>query len=144
MSQAGGGLSPGDIERWATAVAKILACGGVERSQVQKLLEVVNSASDDPFFTLEAFVLYQASRVWRNKVVGRLLVEAVEWLRQKGARVEELQRALGYAKWIFYAYERGKRRLCGQFRLGRNVSFANLIQGTNPSVELLNVAQSLA
>lgn len=137
-----GKLSDVELERWATLVAKILACGGIEKTQVQKLLEVVNSAKRDPFFTLEAFILYQASRVWKNKSVGKLLVEAVEWLRQREADAETLREALGYAKWIFYAYDRA-RHLCKGFKIYKHIDFEQLIRRVQPGSELLSVAQGL-
>ena len=130
--------------KWATAVAKILACNNIERAQVQKLLEIVNSAHRDPFFTLEAFVLYQAARAWRSKHAARLFVEAVNWLRERGAGAEELRTALGYVKWIYRAYERVKKpAVCPRYNAWQQIRFEQFVQQVDPSRELLALAQNI-
>ncbi len=131
-----------DLVNWATAVARILFCGRIDRSQVQKIIELANSVDEKLVFeTLEAFAAYQAGRNQWRRDIARLFFEAIIDFKNHGGGREALLDALGYVKWIHRALEmaRGAARssICpGNFY---GTTFTNLLKQTTLE-NVLNIA----
>lgn len=72
----------------------------VDKAQVNKLLEVLNSHDID---TLLVYIARQVSRGEIGKCTGRYLVEI---LSRYKLSVEEARMVLGYFKWLFESLEK--------------------------------------
>lgn len=145
LQASGGGLDETTILKWATALGLALACNDVESSQVQKLLEIATNY-DEPFSVLQAFVLYQTARDTWKKHAARLFVEAIHWLKERKATVNDLQNALGYVKWVHRAIENLKKKVERERVCNENnkkwINFETLVSQTDPDKLFLSIVKS--
>jgi len=129
----------GRVSLYGAVIGLVLACNDVDRTQVMRLLELINSAGEDAFGTLLAFISYQVGKKHIHYNAGRITIDCLLRLRDELGSVkrDELLQCFSMVKWVYTAVSQAFRNACKQLNLYNIKSCADLLSKFNSIEEVL-------
>lgn len=127
------------VSLYGAVIGLVLACNGVDRTQVMRLLELINSAGEDAFGTLLAFISYQVGRRQISPNAGRMAIDCLLRLRDElgGVKRDELLQCFSMVKWVYTAVSQAFRNACRQFDFRGARSCADIVSRFNSVEEVV-------
>jgi len=135
----------GRVSLYGAIVGLVLACNNVDRTQVMRLLELVDSVEEDTFGTLLAFISYQAGRRrdrGREYIpieAARVVIDCLLRLRDELGSIErnELLRCFSMAKWTYTAISQAFRNVCQHLNIRSIRSCTDILSRFNSVEEVI-------
>lgn len=127
------------LSLYGAVIGLVLACRGVERTQVMRMLELVNSVGVEPLGTLLAFISYQGGRGQIHSSVVRLLGDCLLNLKKELGSVsrDDLLRCFSMVKWVYTSVSQAFRGACRRLNIYGVRSCSDLLSRFNSVDELL-------